>query len=238
MIVNNINGNMYIGQSKNVFTRWNKHYKEAMLNRTNDNSILHKAIRKYGIKCFWFKILELCHEDELDEKEKFYISLYQTNTDYGHYNILDGGTGCAVKGSKNHNSKLTETNVYDIREGYAKIMNWRDVYERYKNVISENTFKDVWHGKTWKHVHYDVYTQENKIKQRNNYDRIQSHKWMQILSDEEILFIRKMRIEGNKPKEVYNKYFYNISRNTFNDVWYNNTFKYLQPKENNDESRS
>lgn len=231
MIVNNVNGNMYIGQSKNVFTRWNKHYKEAMLNKQNDNSILHKAIRKYGIKCFWFKILELCREEELDEKEKFYISLYQTNVNYGHYNILDGGSGCASKGSKNHNSKLSENDVYTIREQYKELKNWQEVYKDYEDIISKNTFKDVWVGKTWKHVHCEVYTQEIKEKQRNNYDKIKSHKWMQKLTDEEILFIRKLRMNGSKPKDVYDKHFPNINRNTFNDVWYNHTFKHLQVEE-------
>lgn len=231
MIINNINGNMYIGQSKNVFTRWNKHYKDAMLNKPNDNSILHKAIRKYGIKCFYFKILELCEEKDLDLKEKFYISLYQTEEKYGNYNILPGGSGGYGSGSKNHNSKLKESDVYEIREQYKELKNWKDAYEKYKDIVSINTFKDVWVGKTWKQIHYDVYTKENKLKQRNNYDRIKSHKWRQVLSDEEIIFIRKMRKKGLKPKYVYDTYFSTINRNTFNDIWYYHTFKHLIVKD-------
>lgn len=227
MIVNNINGKIYIGQSKNVFTRWSEHYRKAMLNKKDDTSVLHKAIRKYGIECFWFKVLELCDEQELDEKERFYISLYQSDIFHNNYNVLGGGGGGTAKGSKNHNSKLTEEDVYDIREQYKDLITWREVYKKYKDVVSENTFKDVWTGKTWSHVHMDVYTEETKLKQRNNYDRIKSHKWMQKLSDEDIIFIRKLRAKGYKPNNVYSQYYSNINRNTFNDVWYYHTFKHL-----------
>ena len=78
MIYNNISGATYIGQSKNVFTRWAKHYNEAILNKPNNNSILHKAIRKYGIESFRFRIIEFCDESELNDKEQFYIALYES----------------------------------------------------------------------------------------------------------------------------------------------------------------
>lgn len=227
MITNKINNKIYIGQSKSVFTRWSKHYKEAMLDRPNDSSILHKAIRKYGIENFEFRVLELCDKDSLDDKEKYYISLYKSTTDNDNYNIYQGGAGGGSIGSKNHNSKLTEDEVFYIREQYKNLKNWQEVYKEYENLISQNTFKDVWHGKTWKHVHVDVYTNETKLKQRNNYDKIKSHKWMQILSDDEIIFIRNMRLKGHKRGDIHDKYFSNLNINTFNDIWYNHTFKHL-----------
>ena len=224
MIINNINEKIYIGQSKNIFARWSKHIRESF-NKPNDNSILHKAIRKYNISCFQFKILELCNEAELDEKERFYINLYEATKD--NYNILDGGTGCATKGSKNHNSKLKEIDVYDIREQYKNLKNWKEVFEKYQNVVSQNTFKDVWVGKTWQHIHMDVYDRATKLKQRNNYDKIKSHKWAQKLSDEDILKIRTLKNQGFKPKYIYDNDYNHINRNTFNDIWYYHTFKHL-----------
>lgn len=224
MITNNIGGKIYIGQSKNIFARWSQHLRESF-NKPLDNSILHKAMRKYDVSCFQFKILELCDETELDEKEKFYIKLYDATTD--NYNILEGGSGCAANGCKNHNSKLKEDDVYKIREQYKSLRTWKEAFEEYKDIVSKNTFKDVWTGKTWRHVHMDVYDEETKLKQRNNYDRIKSHKWIQKLSDEDILNIRRYRQQGIKPKYVYNTYYSHINRNTFNDIWYYNTFKHL-----------
>ena len=60
------------------FSRWREHYKEAMANKENDNSILHKAIRKHGINSFWFKIIEICDEDELDEKRKILYTIIRS----------------------------------------------------------------------------------------------------------------------------------------------------------------
>lgn len=236
MITNNIGGKVYVGQSKNIFARWSKHIREAF-QEPYDNSILHKAIRKYDISCFQFKILELCSEDELDEKEKFYINLYEATKD--NYNILDGGGCTSFKGVSNHNSKLKDEDVYDIREQYKNLKTWKEVFEQYKNIISQNTFKDVWTGKTWQHIHMDVYNEETKLKQRNNYDRVQSHKWIQKLSDEDILKIRILKDEGFKPKYIYDNYYNHVNRNTFNDIWYYHTFKHIivetMERENNNE---
>lgn len=231
LIMNNVGESLYVGQSKNVFSRWREHYKEAMANKENDNSILHKAIRKHGINSFWFKVIEICNEDELDEKERFYIQLYEANCAYGNYNIKPGGSGGVSIGSRNHNSKLTEKDVFNIREAYGKLERWRDVYARYSTIIGESTFKDIWTGKTWKHVHMDVYTEEIKNKQRNNYDKIESHKSFQVVTDDEIRQIREMKRNGKKPRYVYNDYFSHINRNTFNDVWYGHTFKHIKVKE-------
>lgn len=226
IIKNNINNKVYVGQSNNVFFRWNEHYRSSLLNKKVDNNILHKAIRKYGIENFTFQVLELCDNSLLDEKEKYYIKLYNADA-HENYNIYPGGKGGNLKGELNPNSKLTDKDVYNIREDYKNLKTQRKTYQKYKNIVSINTFKDVWNGKTWKHIHMDVYTEDNKKKQRNNYDKIKSHESSRKLTDEQILFIRKKRKEGFKPNEVYDKYFNNINRNTFNDAWYYNTFKHL-----------
>lgn len=225
MITNNIGGKIYIGQSKNIFARWSEHIRESF-NEPYDNSILHKAIRKYDISCFQFKILELCDESELNEKERFYIKLYEATKD--NYNILEGGGGGIAKGCRNHNSKLTEDDVYNIREQYKNLKTRKEVYEKYKTIITQNTFRDIWIGKTWQHVHMDVYDAETKLKQRNNYDTVKSHKWMQKLSDEDILNIRQLKQQGLKPKYIYDKYYSHINRSTFNDAWYCHTFKHIK----------
>lgn len=224
MITHNVGGEYYIGQSKNIFSRWSEHFRHAEANKSN--SILYKAIKKYGITAFSFKILELCNENELDEKEKFYIALYES-TKYFNYNIQEGGVGGSSPGSKNHNSKLTEDEVYDIRESYKNLETKQATFDRYKNKVSKNTFADVWTGKTWQHVHMDVYDEETKLKQRNNYDKVRSHKWMQKLSDEDILKIRLLRKKKFKPQHVYVQYYSHINRSTFNDIWYYHTFKHL-----------
>ena len=95
MIKNNINGKMYIGQSKNINTRWIKHKTELNANR-HANRHLQGSWNKYGSDSFSFLILEECLEDELNKKEQYYIEFYDSfNTGY---NLDKGGNGvCGFK---------------------------------------------------------------------------------------------------------------------------------------------
>jgi len=84
-ITNRINGKVYIGQSNNCNRRFQEHIK----GKQNGVSLIHLAIKKYGIQNFDLEIIEKEIED-YDEKEKFWISFYKSNQrDYG-YNILEG----------------------------------------------------------------------------------------------------------------------------------------------------
>ncbi len=224
-ITNKINNKIYIGKAKNITTRWNQHYLDSFNDNLKDNMVIHKAIRKYGIENFLFEIECLCAPKDLDELEIYYINLYGCqDMDIG-YNILPGGAGCAHDGEDNGLSKMTQKEVFDIREAYKNMCHKLDVYEKYKDKISLNTFSDIWTGKTWKSIHYDVYTDE--IKKKHKVLRKQgSH--ASILSEEDVLFIRDCRNDGEPRIEIYEKYFSHINKNTFNDAWTGNTFKYIQ----------
>lgn len=89
-IENIINHKKYIGQSVNVEHRWYCH-RSDLKNKKHDNDYLQKSWNKYGEENFQFRVLEQCHRDMLNEKERYYIDLYNTmNRDYG-YNLKSGG---------------------------------------------------------------------------------------------------------------------------------------------------
>lgn len=99
-IENKTTGKKYIGQSVNVKDRWMKHISE-LNNNSHHNSYLQNAWNKYGVDDFKFTVLEYCEIDKLDEKENYYIELYDTlNRDCG-YNLKSGGQ------STNHYSEET-----------------------------------------------------------------------------------------------------------------------------------
>ena len=101
-ITNLINNKRYIGQSLNIEKRWKDH-KSNYLNCTN--SSLYAAIRKYGINNFKFEVLEECKIEELNDKEIYWISFYQTyppELNKG-YNLTPGGEGQAVLRKLNDN---------------------------------------------------------------------------------------------------------------------------------------
>lgn len=216
MITNNINGKSYIGQSKNILKRWREHISD------DGSSLIHKAILYYGVENFSFNILNICNSEELNDKEIEYISFYNTTVPNG-YNIESGGNTTINFGIR---SILTDDEIYDIREQYKNLCKKKDVYKIYSNKISYSCFCDLWTGKSRKDIHMDVYTEEIKKYQKNNFDRINHQR---KITDDDILNIRTDRNRGKlAKKEVYEKYEY-INVNTFNDIWYNRTFVNVQP---------
>ena len=71
-------GISYIGQAKDIKERWVTHVKCSLGIDTPVTSQLYAFTRENGIDNFTFEILEKCNLAELNEKEKFYIDLYQT----------------------------------------------------------------------------------------------------------------------------------------------------------------
>lgn len=107
-ITNLINGKCYIGQSVNIQKRFISHKSIAFNPKAKSyNYPLYRAIRKYGWENFYFEILEECKLEELNEREKYYISKYQAHGPKG-YNLDDGGTGAI------HYLKLSEEKVSEI----------------------------------------------------------------------------------------------------------------------------
>lgn len=102
-IQNCINQKVYIGQSVDIKRRWKSH-------RTSFNTQdypIYRAMRKYGLDNFSFEIVEECDKSQLNEREIYWISYYQSNNpDFG-YNLTKGGQyGCPIK--------LNDEDVYQI----------------------------------------------------------------------------------------------------------------------------
>ena len=92
-IENLINHKNYIGQSVHIEARWSDHKRLAFYPQLAEyNYPLYKAFRKYGIENFQFSIIENCLEDELDDKERYWIDYYKSFGPKG-YNQTPGGQG-------------------------------------------------------------------------------------------------------------------------------------------------
>ena len=91
-ITNKQNQKIYIGQTIKYYPRQRfiRHINDAENNIVD--TYFSRAIKKYGRDSFDFEIIDTAdNQEELDEKEKYYISFYETtNRDKG-YNLTDGG---------------------------------------------------------------------------------------------------------------------------------------------------
>lgn len=94
-ITNKENNMCYIGQAKKMRERWRDHMKCGLGIDTPANNKLYYAMQKEGLDNFTFELLEECNEQELDEKEKFYINLYDSYN-FGYNSTKGNGKGSLI----------------------------------------------------------------------------------------------------------------------------------------------
>ena len=82
-ITNQTNNMCYIGQSVDIAKRWKDHAKCGLGIDTPVKNKLYKAMQEDGLENFSWELLEECSKEDLNEKEKFYIDLYQAES-YGY----------------------------------------------------------------------------------------------------------------------------------------------------------
>ena len=91
LIINKVNGHKYVGQTtQGMNKRWAQHIQEA--NRMSPYP-LHKAMRKHGNHNFMIREICECKENELNDKEQYYIKEYNTFNSAEGYNATSGGEG-------------------------------------------------------------------------------------------------------------------------------------------------
>lgn len=88
IIRNTINNKVYIGQTKtSVNQRWKEHLRHAK----NGDQIINRAMNKYGIDKFYIETLEICDIAIIDEREIYYIDLFDSTDKSKGYNVSIGG---------------------------------------------------------------------------------------------------------------------------------------------------
>lgn len=88
-ITNIENGMCYIGQSVDVRERFRQHIKKGVGAETPNKNKLYPALKIMGVENFTFELIEECSQEQLDEKEKFWIDYYKSQ-EFG-YNATRGG---------------------------------------------------------------------------------------------------------------------------------------------------
>lgn len=122
-IKNNINGKIYIGQTKNTLQKRMASY-ACCVNRYKNKKRTDKypiimAIAKYGIVNFTFEILEenIKSQLELNEKEILYIKMYNSQNSSIGYNIQSGGKS----GGSGRHKKLSSEQSKEVIKLYLNL---------------------------------------------------------------------------------------------------------------------
>lgn len=121
--INTINGKVYVGQTTRPKVRHKQHVQAALNNL--DKTIFHKAIRKYGIQSFVYKIekIVVCnsyklYRKQIDFYEAVFIELYNSKTK--GYNMTNGG-GNVWNNESKKGRRLSEEHRRKISESEKKL---------------------------------------------------------------------------------------------------------------------
>lgn len=152
LVTNLINNKKYVGQTTlTINERWKRHIYEAIYKL--DDFYFHKAIKKYGVENFKVEELCSCNDNELDEKEIYYIEYYKTYYIYKKgYNLTRGGSGY-TKVNKNEIMKLWDNGLSAIE--IARVFGFyirtiTDVLKR-NNVAQEEIYsRSQKYGARWR----------------------------------------------------------------------------------------
>lgn len=141
-ITNKLSNKSYIGQAMDIQVRWNKEKSRAFLPASSEyDKTLSRAFRKYGLENFSFEILEECEMDMLDEREIYYISLYDSY--FNGYNETTGGNG----GTMNACQKISKEQLLEIYNLLQHSnMSQKEIANKYG--VGNDVISTINHGKS------------------------------------------------------------------------------------------
>lgn len=122
------NGKVYIGQSKNMSYRKTCHFR-SLKDNNHYNQYLQRSFNKYGHDSFVFEVLEYCKEDELNEKERHWIEVKESEYSTKGYNAAYAYTLF---------SKYDDDKKINVSKRKPNIVNYtEEVKKKFQKSISE-----------------------------------------------------------------------------------------------------
>ena len=203
------NNLIYIGRAIDLDNRKWRHYcfihpedySEKSL-KAEINMKIHQAMMdSHKAEDFQFDIIELCPEEELNEKEKYYIKKY--NCKYPNvYNSTDGGnTYPHQKGEEHYLHKITKEEANQIKQMLKDGKSVEEIQQKI-TIATMGIISSINNGYSWKEpdIQYPI-SVLNGVKR---------------FSDEEIIKIREMRANGISTIEIAN--LFNTGTSTISSI--------------------
>lgn len=209
------NEKVYIGQSICI----EKRYKEHMNNHLNPNiqdydTKFYRALRKHGFNNFTFEILaseEYYSKEDLNQMEIDAIAYY--NSYENGYNSNRGGFKVTECGEEHPMAKLTNEQVLEIK--YKLKTTTISQYQLAKEYnVTQSLIAEINNGKRWASVGVQsLYPIRNQGIMRTGSKNAKA-----VLTDEQVMDIRKRCANGESRTSVFNDYSEICSRSTIDKV--------------------
>ena len=154
------NNKIYIGQTKDLKSRWEGHKKKLRKNK-HDNIHLQRAWNKYKEENFEFK--SIIFTENYNEEEIKYIKFYNSNNPKYGYNIMLGGENPPIirgEDSLLSNHTYVEINKlkYDLKYSNLSISELANKYHYTNSGVNR-----VNNGESWKDENEKYPLRENSI---------------------------------------------------------------------------
>lgn len=121
-ITNSVNDKVYIGQTTLKLSKRIHGYKnDVFYKKDGEVRPIIAAMRKYGFDKFHFEILEdsITTKEELDNRERYYIQLFQSLCTQNGYNISPGGNSVG-KHAESTKKKIGESQKGELNHMFGK----------------------------------------------------------------------------------------------------------------------
>lgn len=120
-LVNTENQKKYVGSSKNIYQRLQKH-RAYLRKNMHENKKLQNSWNKHGEDCFQYYVLEFCSESMLLEREQFYVDTLKP-----WYNITREIV--RLKLSEESRVKMSKSRIEGFKKGTVKLYQEKPIHQ-------------------------------------------------------------------------------------------------------------
>lgn len=199
------NGLIYIGQTiQSVKKRWRGHLSHLGKGQ-HHNYLLQRVYDKYGADDFVFEVIERCRLTEIDERERFWISFYDTINREKGYNFESGGNELKKhcpetiermrSASRGHNNKLTLEQVTEIKKRIIAGVSFKELAEKFN--VSDSCIYRIKNLQNWEYISPEL---------NEDLRRTDTSRDIKRLSNDEINECKKLIMSGEPPFNLAKKY--------------------------------
>ena len=221
IIRNAINDKKYIGQTlshrKNhnryrpfgYTGRFKDHISEALCNtKTKQCSYLNQAIRKYGPNVFTVELIEKCPIEELNEKEIYYISNYQSLYPNG-YNLTIGGKNMYIRKFSMVDKPYNKISIIQSSTGHSDSTKIK-ISEGIKNYYETHPDKKLDLAKRTQQQHY---MKKLQVGLKYKIDETNIEQYISIRKNNVVVIFERKR---NGQRVIFHKAIYETIEDTTN----------------------
>jgi hypothetical protein len=234
---NKVNGKVYIGQTRRTFEkRISEHKMDSRnIDSSNYNCVFYRAIRKHGWDKFEIEIIDEAFDiKELNEKESYWISFYNSLSGLNGYNSTTGGdspTFCdlsRLRMAEAHGGKPFM--VFDLNGNFIKTFSVHSDCAKELGI----SFKHITTSLKGKYyslggyilMYEDEYSEDtlrNRIELATNNNRHGSKNVNSKLTRETVVQVKNMLMQGKTQKQIALKF--GVDRSNISSISRNLTWK-------------